>query len=93
MIPSKNDLAAIYPRCRTLLDPDTWQQIVSSPDLHRKPENFPEIIRSYAPHSRLPEFLAELARLEWNIFQVKEKNISMPDNPEEIAINPTLLLT
>jgi hypothetical protein len=92
MNPSKSDLAAIYPRCRTLLDPGTWQQIISSLELNRKPENFPEIVGSYGPHARLPEFLAELARLEWNISQVKEKNISMPDNPEEIAINPALIL-
>ena len=89
---SKRELAAIYPRCRALFDPDTWQQIVSSPGLNHKPENFPEIVGSDNPHVRLPEFVAELARLEWNISQVKEKNISMPDNPEEIGINPTLLL-
>jgi selenobiotic family peptide radical SAM maturase len=89
---SKSELAAIYPRCRTLFDHDTWQQIVSSPGLNHKPENFLEIVGSYSPHARLPEFVAELARLEWNISQVKEKNISMPDNPEEIVINPTLLL-
>jgi selenobiotic family peptide radical SAM maturase len=86
------DPAAIYPRCRALLDPGTWHQIISRTDLDRKPENFSEIIMSCALRMRLPEFLAELARLEWNISQVKQKDISMPDTPEEIAINPTLLL-
>ena len=92
MIPSKSDLAAIYPRCRTLLDHDTWQQIVSSPDLYCKPENFPQSIRSYDPRAGLPEFLSELARLEWSIFTVKEGNICISDAPEEMAINPTLLV-
>ncbi len=91
MNPSKSELAAIYPRCRTLFDPDTWQQIVSSPDLNRKPEKFPEIVGAYGPHARLPEFLSELARLEWNIFEVQEKDISVSDDPGEVAINPTLL--
>jgi selenobiotic family peptide radical SAM maturase len=88
---SKSDLAAIYPRCRTFFDPDTWQQIASSPDLDRKPENFPQNVGSYVPRARLPEFLSELARLEWNIFKVQEKDISVSDDTEEVAINPTLL--
>ncbi|HUH66823.1 MAG TPA: thio(seleno)oxazole modification radical SAM maturase SbtM, partial [Syntrophales bacterium] len=92
MIPSKSDLAAIYPRCRTLLDHETWQQIVSSPDLYCKPENFPQSIRSYDPRAGLPEFLSELARLEWSIFTVKERNIPISDDLEEMAINPTLLV-
>jgi selenobiotic family peptide radical SAM maturase len=92
MMPSKSDLAAIYPRCRALLDPDTWQQIVSIPDFYRKPENFPQSIRSYDPRLRIPEFLSELARLEWNIFKVKGENISISGDPEEMAINPTLLV-
>jgi selenobiotic family peptide radical SAM maturase len=92
MNPSKNDLSAIYPRCRSLLDPDIWQQIISSHDLNKKPDNFPEIIRYFGPHARLPEFLAELARLEWNIFRVKENSVSIPGDPEEMAINPTLIL-
>ena len=92
MNPSKSDLAAIYPRCRSLVDPDIWQQIISSYDLNNKPENFPEIIASYDPHARLPEFLAELARLEWNVFRVKENSVSLPGDSEEMIINPTLIL-
>ena len=92
MISSNRDLAAIYPRCRTLLEHETWQQIVSSPDLYCKPENFPLIIRSYDPGAGLPEFLSDLARLEWSIFRVKEGNIPISDDPEEMAINPTLLV-
>ncbi len=88
MNPSKNDLAAIYPRCRSLLDPNIWQQIISGYDLNNKPDNFPEIIMSYGPHARLPEFLTELARFEWNIFRVKENSLSIPYYPEEMPSIP-----
>lgn len=75
-----------------LLGPDMWQQIIFSHDLDRDPENFLEVIGSYKQHSHLPEFLPEIARLEWGISQAKEKSISIPDDEEESVINPTLLL-
>lgn len=75
-----------------LTGPDIWQQIISSHDLDRNPENFPEVIMSYNLHSHLPEFLPELARLEWSVSQAKERCISLPVDQEDSAINPTLLL-
>jgi selenobiotic family peptide radical SAM maturase len=89
---TKIDLAAIYPRCRMLIGPDIWQQIISSHDLDHNPENFPEVIVSYNLYSHLPEFLPELAHLEWSVSQVEEKSISIPGDQEDNAINPTLLL-
>ena len=75
-----------------LLGPDTWQQIISGHDLDHTPENFPEVIGSYEHHAHIPEFLSELARLEWSVSQAKAKSISMPDDQEDLTINSTLLL-
>ncbi len=75
-----------------LLGPDIWQQIISDHDLESKPEIFPKVIVSYNLYSQLPEFLPELAHLEWSVSQVKETSISITDDQEDIAINPTLLL-
>lgn len=42
--------------------------------------------------ARIPEFLPELARLEWNIFQTKGIKVFLPHDREDTAINPTLRL-
>ncbi len=75
-----------------LLGPDRWQQIISGHDLDRKPENFSQVIGSYEHHAHIPEFLPELARLEWNVSQAKKRSITIPDDQEDLSINPTLLL-
>lgn len=75
-----------------LLGPNLWQQIVSGRDLHSQPESFSEVIGSYGSHAKIPEFLPELARLEWGISQAKGKSIALPDDQKDLAINPTLLL-
>jgi len=92
MSPTKIDLEVIYPRCRMLLGTDMWQKIISGHDLDRKPGIFPKVIVAYKHHAHIPEFLPELARLEWSVSQAKERSITIPDDQEDVTINPTLLL-
>jgi selenobiotic family peptide radical SAM maturase len=92
MSPTKMDMEGIYPRCRMLLGADIWQQIIAGHDLDRRPETFSEVIGSYEHHAHIPEFLPELARLEWSVSQAKERSLTIPAGQEAVTINPTLVL-
>lgn len=75
-----------------LLGADMWQQIIAGRDLDRRPETFSEVIGSYEQDAHIPEFLPELARLEWSVSQAKERSLTIPAAQEAVTINPTLVL-
>jgi selenobiotic family peptide radical SAM maturase len=90
MSSSKINLEALFPRCRALLGPDSWQKTILGHNPDCVPDHLAEIIKTRRGRRRLPGFLPDLARLEWHLSQVREKRISIPDEPDDFAINPTL---
>ncbi|MEE9911561.1 MAG: selenobiotic family peptide radical SAM maturase [Deltaproteobacteria bacterium] len=86
------DLENSFAGCRSLIDPDAWRGIVFGWDRLETSQAFLDSVQNYARSTQAPLFLAELARLEWHIWKVKNQEIEMPASALQIALNPSLVL-
>src|SRR5512145_3014385 len=86
------DLENSFAGCRSLIDPDAWRGIASGCDRLETPQAFLDSVQNYVRSARAPLFLAELARLEWHIWKVKNLDIEMPASALQISLNPSLAL-
>ncbi|MGD9974085.1 MAG: thio(seleno)oxazole modification radical SAM maturase SbtM [Desulfatirhabdiaceae bacterium] len=89
---NRSDFTKIFPACRSFLDADAWDRIISECPDDENPDRFSNRMLFYSDSTDIPEFLPDLARLEWHILQTKQQEIAIPDQLHEIAINPTLQL-
>jgi selenobiotic family peptide radical SAM maturase len=56
------------------------------------PESFPDFLDQLLKTNDFPGFIAELAHLEWLLYQKKNDSIPTSDTVESIVVNPTLTL-
>lgn len=80
-----------YPACRSIVGTERWDRLIRD----RRPSNDPELlIRSLvqAGGRGIPEFLHDLARLEWTIENVRTGEERIPEDVEEICVNPAVRL-
>jgi len=84
-------LEKIYPRCRSLLDPGTWDRLARSGPPESGPEAFPQILADRVGTS-VPDFLPELAQLELDLFEAKSEKTKIPSHVARLTLNPTLRL-
>ena len=90
--PGKMKLEAVYPSCRRAVDPDTWKQIVRACARNSGPEGLPKTLALQRGDLGLAGFLPELARLEWSIHKVTEREADIPQQVEQLGVNPTVQL-
>jgi selenobiotic family peptide radical SAM maturase len=88
--PRKQKLEKSFPACRSVLDANTWDRIVTTCD--SDPEAFPEAVALHTGDPAIPDFLGELARVERAVNKVTngEEQISLEVN--QLEVNPTLQL-
>jgi len=86
----KQRLEKTFPTCRFILGADNWDRIAKVCD--SDPEAFPEALALHIGDPAIPDFLAELARIEWavNSITTREKKISL--EVDQLEVNPTLQL-
>ena len=84
----QQDIEAIYPISRLLLDTETWDQIVTD----KGPEQIPDLLEQHAGKTNVPEFLPALARLEKVLHQVEMAKESIPSSVDRLMLNPTIQL-
>ena len=89
---SKKVMEEYYPRCRSLLEIGAWDRIIGLHPDESGPETLPETLMVHRADLDLPEFLPELARLEWNFHQIASNEIKIQPGIEQIKVNPTLQL-
>jgi len=90
MASSSKIIEEYYPRCRSLLDRETWDRVM---ELHpSRPEALPEALRLHRADLGLPAFLPELALLEWNFHQIASGDIAIQPGIDRVKVNPTLEL-
>ena len=78
-----------YPVCRRLISDQTWKKLIARSDT---PELFADTLTSVAAEFQLPEYMAELARMEYYVFSL-ETSSRLPDAySDNLSINPTLEL-
>jgi selenobiotic family peptide radical SAM maturase len=85
-------LEKIYPACRSILDPLTWNLLNTACSRDPEPETFPDTVRLRTAELGLPEFLAELARLELAVNSVATEEIQIPSEVDQILLNPSVQL-
>jgi len=85
-------LEMIYPRCRALLKREVWNALVTEHAGEKNARSFEEVIAKRSSELGLPEFLAELARLEFAIAEALRRRKVIPIDPDRREINPSLIL-
>jgi selenobiotic family peptide radical SAM maturase len=76
--------------CRFFLDAGAWFGIISKCRDDEYPEQFLDRILSHCSNVGAPGYLPDLARLECRILKVKEQKIPIPDQLNEMILNPSL---
>ncbi len=77
----------VYPVCRRQISDHTWRQLIARVD---GVEFFADNITSVAAELHLPEYLAELARMEWYVFSLETDRLLPAPFADTLTINPTL---
>ena len=83
-------IEAIYPVCRSLLDQETWDQIVTACAADQRPEKAPDLLEQHVMKAGVPAFLPALARLEWARHQVMMTGEGVPSDVDQLMLNPTI---
>ncbi|MGA2959736.1 MAG: hypothetical protein ABSF48_28980, partial [Thermodesulfobacteriota bacterium] len=93
MYPSgKKFIEEYYPRCRSLLETGAWDRVIGLHPDDSEPGTLPETLMFHRADLGLPEFLSELARLEWNFRQIASSEIKSQPVFDRIKVNPSLQL-
>jgi selenobiotic family peptide radical SAM maturase len=89
---SEKELENVYLACRSTVDSDTWGGIIAACAEGLDPERFPNVLRLHTGDLGLPDFLPELARLEWAVHKVKDSKTEIPAEVDLLNVNPTVQL-
>jgi len=82
----------IFSNCRRTLGKKTWGRVLAALDEHSEPQSFPDTLSSLKSAVDLPDYIADLARLEWIYHRTKEGKAPPYPQLEAITVNPTLTL-
>lgn len=89
---NKKNFEKIYRACRSILGLDTWDRFLGVCVAEEGPETFPDTLVLYMNNLRFPQFLPELARLEWSLHQTNSNKIELPSEIGRLCMNPTVRL-
>lgn len=81
----------MYPVCRSLVDPGIWKKLMNQTTEGERADRMPDILDAHRISYQLPEFIADLARLEEALFVARTGAASIPD-VARFTINPTVRL-
>ena len=87
-----NNYLKIFSNCRSTLGTKTWGRVLSALDEDSDPQIFPDQLLSMKTAFELPNFIDDLARLEWALHRTKTDRIPIESGIEPIRVNPTLTL-
>ncbi len=85
-------IPTIYPACSAIIGADMLKLLVSTSNTSQNPENFPDLLRKQGTALGLPEYLADLARLEWTYGQLGSTFPDVSQQSKALIVNPTLEL-
>jgi len=83
---------SVFSNCRRILGKETWDRVLAALDTHPEPRMFPDALASLKASIPLPEYIDDLARLEWKVNQIRTEDADSGKTPETITVNPTLSL-
>ena len=85
-------LENIYPISRSYLSPEDWNACKAQMEAGRSLEDFPGLLAETSPAGGRPDFLSDLARLEWARYQAGQKPAEGDPEPDRLIVNPALQL-
>lgn len=88
----RKEIESIYPACCFFLGPRAWRRFIELCNDKLSAETFPENVDKMQCEHPIPDFLPELARLEWTKHQVSMGEVTLPDEVKKIEINPSLVV-
>ena len=80
----------IFSICRRTLGSRTWGKVMAAIDEDLPAESFAPRLASLIVSLALPGYIAELARLEWTLYQMHQATHAPLPLVETISVNPTL---
>jgi len=85
-------LEEIYPKCRSILEPKAWSQLIAGCDESAELDRVADRLAGQSGAIGLPAFLPDLARVEWARYKAAAGEIAIPRELEQLQVNPTLVL-
>lgn len=83
---------SIFPACRCTLDQSTWGRVLAELDESVPPQDFPDFLDLISDHIPLPNFISDLARVEWGWRHLNENPDTIKEPTQFLAVNPSLSL-
>ena len=80
----------IFSTCRRILGSTSWGRVLAAVDKNSPTESFPDTLVSLAACIDLPDYIADLARLEWILHRKKRESGCADAQLTTISVNPTL---
>ena len=85
-------LEKIFSVCLSQMTLEDWGTVKAQMKAGRSPEDFPTLLAETSPASARPDFLPDLARLEWALYQLGRGPAEGDGDPDRVIVNPTLKL-
>jgi hypothetical protein len=83
----------IYAHCCRILGDSAWGRIRAAMDDEPPPENFPYQLKAIKDRLDLPDFIDDVARIEWSQHQLLSLKSTLPKKPvKELTVNPAFSL-
>ncbi len=79
-----------FPVCRALIGPRAWPRLLKACEAIGRPESLPDRLAAMKDRPGAPDFLAELARLEWTRHEVSKSAAPAANETDRFEVNPTL---
>ncbi|MFZ5571624.1 MAG: thio(seleno)oxazole modification radical SAM maturase SbtM [Thermodesulfobacteriota bacterium] len=83
---------SVFFTCRRILGKESWDRVLAALGNDITPQTFADALASQKTAHHLPDYIDDLARLEWISHQVKSEDAHSTESPEKISINPSLSL-
>jgi selenobiotic family peptide radical SAM maturase len=86
------DIENIYATCRRVLGLNAWIRVIEACGKSLKSETFADSLAALQEKHIIPDFLPELAKLEWIRYVVTTREVEIPHEIDKVIINPTVEL-
>ena len=83
----------IFTHCRRTLGSNAWGEALAALSEACRPDTFPDALRSLTTALDLPDFIHDLARIEWAWHGIQDDPMRIHQPPRALTPNPTLNLT
>ena len=93
MYPTKDKrFQEIFSACRRILGNPTWKNILATLDSDADPESFPDELKNLRSTYGLPNYIDDLARIEYARYQLKDQTDLNTNTIDTFRVNPMLKL-